>query len=376
MPFQLCKLVVQAVDSGAEELPAWCRAGAGGEAGAGRQAGVSGGPGGGDEDDEEDPEASPGVPNFRSFRSDKDVEEARVEEEQWMRRIAQVVELEGATGAAAAKVTDYLFLGGRSAATEVCNENSLRVTHLCNLVEPWCALGPNAERLAYLGVECSKGRGTDLLEAQRYSRIRAFVESAKAQPEMRCLVHCDRGVNRSAAVCAALLMDLEDMTLIEAVRHLKTQRGAILGDKGFRRQLVRHARRTGRLARDHMPRRSSSSALAHNQQQQQHFPGAEPNNNGGAPADPAAALQAQRRRSVFALLPRDRSKSQSAAVGLEGGSRPASAPQHALASFLPAIPAFPDPGGRDSPDDTVKGAPKPAPAIVAAPALVAATGPP
>ena len=72
------------------------------------------------------------------------------------------------------------------------------------------------------------------------------------------LVHSDFGVNRSAAIAAALLLD-EGINLIEVVRLLKERRPQCLTNKGFRLELVRKARRLHRLAGpddpDYEPRR-------------------------------------------------------------------------------------------------------------------------
>ena len=80
------------------------------------------------------------------------------------------------------------------------------------------------------------------------------------------LVHSDVGVNRSAAIAAALLLDVHGINLIEVVRLLKERRPQCLTNKGFRLELVRKARRINRLGPDASPkyRRSSVEVLQGN----------------------------------------------------------------------------------------------------------------
>lgn len=63
----------------------------------------------------------------------------------------------------------------------------------------------------------------------------------------KALVHCNLGINRSGAICAAYLMLDQHMPLLEVASLLKKTRGVVLTNKGFRRQLIRFARARGYL---------------------------------------------------------------------------------------------------------------------------------
>ncbi|KAJ8379255.1 hypothetical protein SKAU_G00000330 [Synaphobranchus kaupii] len=54
----------------------------------------------------------------------------------------------------------------------------------------------------------------------------------------KILVHCAVGVSRSATLVLAYLMIRQNMTLVEAIKTVKDQRG-IIPNRGFLRQLVR-----------------------------------------------------------------------------------------------------------------------------------------
>jgi len=69
----------------------------------------------------------------------------------------------------------------------------------------------------------------------------AFLDDVK-RARGRSLVHCNLGVNRSGAVCAAYLMVSERRTLLDVVAYLRARRSLVLANKGFRRQLVAFAR--------------------------------------------------------------------------------------------------------------------------------------
>ncbi|CAJ1350675.1 unnamed protein product [Effrenium voratum] len=54
----------------------------------------------------------------------------------------------------------------------------------------------------------------------------------------RILINCLKGVNRAAAICAAVMMEVEGMTLLEACKVLAQNRGRVLTNISFRKQLL------------------------------------------------------------------------------------------------------------------------------------------
>ena len=167
-------------------------------------------------------------------------------EDRWMRRLATILDVPGETSSDAAQLTTDLWIGGRSAAMDVLAANSRGITDLVNVCEPWCALGPNSENIQYVGIEAEDRASFPILSDKWYSKIRRHVLAARTRGAVM-LVHSDVGVNRSAAIAAALLLD-DGINLIEVVRLLKERRPLCLTNKGFRLELVRKARRMNRLA--------------------------------------------------------------------------------------------------------------------------------
>lgn len=73
-----------------------------------------------------------------------------------------------------------------------------------------------------------------------YGQARRFFDEAR-EAGGRALVHCELGVNRSATLAIAYLVDSERVTLTQAVRQVRIDRPNVLRNDGFRRQLVRFA---------------------------------------------------------------------------------------------------------------------------------------
>ena len=80
-------------------------------------------------------------------------------------------------------------------------------------------------------------------------QARCFLDRCRAE-RGRALVHCEHGVNTSAAVCVAYLLLHRRFRLLEAVHFLKVQRRVILNNEAFVRQLVRYAKERGFLEDD------------------------------------------------------------------------------------------------------------------------------
>ena len=190
------------------------------------------------------PRAVPAIDEHRS--DDEGVTPADEVEERWMRRLAAMLDAPGENSADAAQLTTDLWIGGRSAAMDVLAANSRGITDLVNVCEPWCPLGPNSENIQYVGIEAEDRVSFPILSDKWYCKIRSHVLAARTRGAV-FLIHSDVGMNRAAAIAAALLLD-EGINLIEVVRLLKERRPRCLTNKGFRLELVRKARRMNRLA--------------------------------------------------------------------------------------------------------------------------------
>ena len=67
----------------------------------------------------------------------------------------------------------------------------------------------------------------------------SFIDGAREKGGC-CLVHCNAGVSRSAAVVIGYLMKNRNMTYLSAYDYLKTLRPAVRPNEGFVRQLIQY----------------------------------------------------------------------------------------------------------------------------------------
>ena len=84
---------------------------------------------------------------------------------------------------------------------------------------------------------------------QHFFEANAFINKAK-RIGGKALVHCNLGVNRCGALCAAYLLIEERLPLLEVIAFLKKKRAVVLCNKGFRRQLLRYALARGLVESD------------------------------------------------------------------------------------------------------------------------------
>lgn len=164
----------------------------------------------------------------------------------WADALQAIVSQPGLTTVEASEVLPWLWLGGKPAAENAARDNTLDVTHMLNCCEPWCADGPNFSRLRYAGFEALDAPDYPLLLMHYDGTARLLLDQARAN-RGRCLVHCAMGVNRSAAIVVAYLVDRLAMDLLPAVELVKKARGCVLGNAGFRTQLVAFAKKRRRL---------------------------------------------------------------------------------------------------------------------------------
>lgn len=166
--------------------------------------------------------------------------------QRWLAALEAILSQEGSTTLEASEITKWMLLGGKPAAEAAVRENPQGVTHILNCCEPWCADGPGWTAIHYTGIEAYDEPGYRLLDEHYAASVRPALDAAR-KASGRCLVHCAMGVNRSAALCAAYLVEAEGMDLLEAVRLLKAKRGCVLGNRSFRLQLLEFAAGCGRL---------------------------------------------------------------------------------------------------------------------------------
>lgn len=116
----------------------------------------------------------------------------------------------------ASEITPYLCLGSKIAAQNLGHLRSLGVTHVLNVADNVECFFP--EELKYLHCPIVDG-GHDERIVDVFEEAAAFVREA-SEKGGRVFVHCYAGINRSATVAIAVLMQMEGWTLKRAHDHI------------------------------------------------------------------------------------------------------------------------------------------------------------
>ncbi|KAG5831527.1 hypothetical protein ANANG_G00304630 [Anguilla anguilla] len=138
------------------------------------------------------------------------------------------------------EVWPNVFIGDEKTALERDNLEKMGVTHILNAAEgKWnnVATGPkyySDMNVEYYGVEAEDVPTFNLGEF--FHPAAQFIDRALSSPQNKLLVHCVMGRSRSATLFLAYLMIHKDMTVVEAIEHVKERR-CILPNRGFLKQL-------------------------------------------------------------------------------------------------------------------------------------------
>ncbi|TRY59777.1 hypothetical protein DNTS_027182 [Danionella cerebrum] len=118
--------------------------------------------------------------------------------------------------------------------------SSVGITHIVNAAHGAHHIDTGAEfyselSIKYHGVEASDSRDFDITPFL-YDAAR-FIHDALSQHGVKVLVHCARGVSRSAVLVLAYLMIHENLPLTDAIKAICNHRN-ILPNPGFLQQLI------------------------------------------------------------------------------------------------------------------------------------------
>jgi protein tyrosine phosphatase (PTP) superfamily phosphohydrolase (DUF442 family) len=149
------------------------------------------------------------------------------------------------------QISDYLFISNASGVSNLDQLKSLGITHVLNVAGFPAAWRP-ADAYIEAGMEYKL---VDALDEASYPMLDHhleecldFIESARAKPDGKVVVHCQAGCNRSGVICSAEHMLHTRSNVLETVLHCRKCRGnAFLTNPGFQGQLVALARREGLL---------------------------------------------------------------------------------------------------------------------------------
>ena len=148
------------------------------------------------------------------------------------------------------QLSTHVFIGNQRNADDLGLLRRLGITHVVNCcgnrklslhLNPYPRISGIFRYIAFAAEDHS-----DYSILQHLPEVVEFLDHCKRQGG-RALVHCNLGINRSGAICAAYLMLDEKVPLLRICELLKKKRSVVLGNKGFRRQLVKFARAHGLL---------------------------------------------------------------------------------------------------------------------------------
>ncbi|XP_062851630.1 dual specificity phosphatase 29-like [Trichomycterus rosablanca] len=133
-----------------------------------------------------------------------------------------------------------VYIGDEKTALECANLLKMGLTHILNAAEGiWnnVSTGPgyySGMNIDYYGVEAEDVPTFNL--NQFFYPAAQFIDRALSNPESKLLVHCVMGRSRSATLFLAYLMIYKNMTVVDAIEHVKERR-CILPNRGFLKQL-------------------------------------------------------------------------------------------------------------------------------------------
>ncbi|KAI1900915.1 hypothetical protein AGOR_G00054750 [Albula goreensis] len=135
------------------------------------------------------------------------------------------------------EVYPRLYIGDQEIASNRRELSKLGITHILNCAHSkWRGGAEYYEgmNITYQGVEAHDTPTYDM--SVNFYSAAEFIHTALATGG-RILVHCAVGVSRSATLVLAYLMIRQNMTLVDAIKTVKDQRG-IIPNRGFLRQLI------------------------------------------------------------------------------------------------------------------------------------------
>ncbi|XP_056153090.1 dual specificity phosphatase 29-like isoform X2 [Lampris incognitus] len=138
------------------------------------------------------------------------------------------------------EVWPNVYIGDEETAKDKYNLKKLGITHILNAAEgTWNSVDTGAGYysdmdIVYYGVVAADVPTFNL--SQYFSSAAQFIDETLSNPQNRLLVHCVMGRSRSATLFLSYLMICRDMTVVDAIDHVKRRR-RIIPNWGFLKQL-------------------------------------------------------------------------------------------------------------------------------------------
>lgn len=135
-------------------------------------------------------------------------------------------------------VEDHLYIGSLNDAVDHRKLKRTKITYIFDCASTdsgICSYPTSLGITAYDSIPAIDDCCHDMI--QYIEKAITFIDMVKRK-RARVLVHCIKGINRSAFICAAYMMLRSNKNLYQAVRHLKYTRGIVLTNPSFQKQLV------------------------------------------------------------------------------------------------------------------------------------------
>eukprot|EP01116_Phalansterium_solitarium_P009471 TRINITY_DN23624_c0_g1_i1.p2 TRINITY_DN23624_c0_g1~~TRINITY_DN23624_c0_g1_i1.p2 ORF type:complete len:182 (-),score=53.97 TRINITY_DN23624_c0_g1_i1:8-553(-) len=135
------------------------------------------------------------------------------------------------------EIFPHLFLGAAEHAMDVPQLSGNNITAVVNMAERDVATGAGfyPADVAYLGFPADDESWYAIM--QHFREVHEFIERMR-DAGRRVLVHCSKGVSRSATMVLAHAMLHRGWTLEQSVRHVAALRPIVQPNVGFVRQLI------------------------------------------------------------------------------------------------------------------------------------------
>ncbi|XP_026164736.1 dual specificity phosphatase DUPD1 [Mastacembelus armatus] len=146
----------------------------------------------------------------------------------------------GAQYAHVNQVWPNIYIGDQKTALERPGLRDLGITHVLNAAEgKWNNVLTGADYYSdmdihYYGVEADDKPTFNI--SQYFCPSTQFIHEALSHPQNKVLVHCVMGRSRSATLVLAYLMMKHNLTVVDAIEHVRQHR-CILPNRGFLKQL-------------------------------------------------------------------------------------------------------------------------------------------
>lgn len=149
-------------------------------------------------------------------------------------------------------ITENLFLGNAYSVGSIKKLKSRGITAVLNMAGPLALKRKTIQAYKNQGIQYKRLEADDdcnypLLQKHWHEAF-AFIQSTTENGKGKCVVHCVAGMNRSGLIAAAYYMLATKTVVLEAVKHVRRQRGNVaLCNEGFQAQLVAMARENNLL---------------------------------------------------------------------------------------------------------------------------------